>query len=144
MNKKYITIIVCAAMSMAAGNLYSEYAGQPKIPQGVLDAFAKQYPGVKAKWEQEHGNYEATFEKDKHELNVTYDPQGNLIETEEEINISEAPATISTYIEQHYHKKIKEIERVKDAKGVITYEAELGKVELIFDANGQFVKEKKK
>jgi ABC-type glycerol-3-phosphate transport system substrate-binding protein len=38
---------------------------QVKIPDAVKNAFQKEYPGTKVKWEKEGGNYEAGFEQKK-------------------------------------------------------------------------------
>jgi len=38
-------------------------------------------------------------------------------------------------------KKIKEAAKITDAKGVVTYEAEVTGKDLIFDASGKFLKE---
>lgn len=141
MSKKLVTFIICAAVAVAAGNIYL-YAREKRsrVPQNVLDAFSKQYPGVQADWEKEMGNYEASFEKGKHEVSVSYDPQGNMLEMEEEIDVSEAPLEIKAYADQHYHKSISEMYRIKTASGIIIYEAELGNVELVFDAQGKFIR----
>lgn len=145
MNRKLITLIICVALATAAGNLYlySRHGAHAKVPQTVLDAFSSQYPGVKAEWEEEMGNYEAGFEKDGREISISYDRRGRLLETEEEIEISEAPAAIPAYAGRHYHERMSEICRIRNINGIIMYEAELGNFRLVFDAQGKLIREEK-
>ncbi len=115
------------------------------VPAAVKSAFTKSYPGVKAKWEKEKGKeaFEAEFEKDDKDMSVVYSAKGELLETEVEIAVSELPAAVSTYVATH-HKgaKIKEAAKITDAKGTITYEAEVKGHDLFFDANGNPLKSK--
>jgi hypothetical protein len=34
-----------------------------RVPEAVKKSFAKQYPGLKPKWENEHGKFEAVLQK---------------------------------------------------------------------------------
>ena len=114
-----------------------------ELPAAVKSAFEKQYPDVKdVDWEKEDCNYEAGFEVNNIETSVVYDVSGNLIETEVEIEVSALPQTAQDYIANNYPKsKISEAAKITDASGTITYEAEVGESDLIFDASGNFVKE---
>jgi len=140
--KKIILILAIA--------LFVNYANAQKIdakdlPVTVTGAFAKLYPAIKdVKWEKENGNFEANFDLNKVETSVLFDPIGTLLETESEIKISELPKNATDYITKTYpNVKIKEASRIKDAKGVITYEAAWKGIEVTFDAKGTFIKEHK-
>ena len=75
---------------------------------------------------------------------VLMDAQGNLLETEEEIRVSELPGAVNEYINKmHKGVKIKEASKISDAQGMIKYEADIGKEDLIFDNNGNFLKSEK-
>lgn len=71
---------------------------------------------------------------------------GKLLETEQEISITELPKLITEYISKNYAGyKIAEGLRITEAgTGAISYEAEIKKdtkqVDLIFDASGNFLK----
>ena len=115
------------------------------VPQEVKTSFQKQYPAVEeAKWEKEGENYEVEYKQGDKELSVLYDAKGNLIETEVEIKSEELPKSAKEYIKANYKdQKIKEASQITDAKGTITYEAEIKGTDLIFDSEGKFVKEQK-
>ena len=114
------------------------------VPGVVKTSFDKQYPGVKAKWEKEDGNYEAGFKKDGKTMSVSYDGMGMLKETEVGIKESELPAASMDYIKSNYKgKKIKETAKITKADGTINYEAEIEGKDVVFDGTGKFIKESK-
>lgn len=112
------------------------------VPAAVKAEFSKLYPSVKTvKWEKENGAYEAGFEMDKVEYSVLLDAAGKVMETENEIPVSKLPAAAQAYLSKNYPgQKVKEAAQIIDAKGVITFEAELETGDVIFTAEGQFIK----
>jgi hypothetical protein len=118
---------------------------EAEVPAPVKATFAAQFAGVKAeKWEKENGNYEAGFHKNKTEMSCLIDPSGKLLETETEIPVTELPKTVNEYVTKNKPgKKIKEASRIVNAAGVTTFEAEVEKMDLIFDKDGKFLKEAK-
>lgn len=150
---KNLTFIV--ALSFGAFSGYAQEVKEADVPAAVKEAFAKKYPGLKAEWEKEDGNYEAEFEgkrmsvnmgtgkgkKEEVEGSMLISPDGTILETEEEIEVSTLPKGVSEYITKNAGgKKIKEASKITDKAGVITYEAEVGKEEYFFDSNGAFLK----
>lgn len=112
-----------------------------EVPQAVRSGFAKAYPNVTGKWEKEKNNYEVNFKKSNSELSCVLDASGNILETKTEINISELPQKVRDYVkQQHPNGKIKEAAKIVKADGEVTYEAEVKGIDLIFNANGDFVK----
>ena len=149
------TLTLIAAMSFGVFAGYSQDVKEADVPSAVKDAFAKKYPGLKAEWEKEDGNYEAEFEGKKMQVNmengkgkkvevegsILISPDGTVLETEEEIEVSALPNGISEYITKNVGgKKIKEASKITDKAGTITYEAEVGKEEYFFDSKGAFIK----
>jgi hypothetical protein len=126
----------------AQGNKNSKLT-EADVPSVVKTKFSTLYPDTKVeKWEKENGNYEAGFHKNKTEMSVLIDPTGNLLETETEIPVSELPKSVTEYVmKQKPGKKIKEASKIIDAVGLLTYEAEVEKTDLVFDQNGNFIKE---
>jgi hypothetical protein len=115
-----------------------------KVPAAVKATFAKQYPGVTAKWEKEDGKYEASFKQGANDLSAMFDPNGTFTESEMEMKVAELPATVTAYMKAHYKgKPIKGAAKITKADGSINYEAALGGKDAIFDANGNFLKEVK-
>lgn len=115
-----------------------------KVPAAVKAAFAKQYPGVTAGWEKENGKYEVSFKQNGNTMSALYEVNGSLQETEMDIKIADLPATVQAYVKEHYKgKTVKEAAKITKADGTVNYEAEVGGKDVIFDANGKFLKEAK-
>ena len=141
MNKAGL-IVLASSMSLLS---YAQKMKPMEIPEAVKSNFQKQYPAVTdVKWEKEGENYEVEFEQNKSELSLVYDAKGNLLETEVEIKTDQLPKAVSQYVETNYKgQKIKEASKITDAKGVVSYEAEVKDMDLIFDSNGSFIKVEK-
>ena len=133
------------AIGFTAITATAQKVKETDVPAEVKAAFTKNYPYVKAKgWEKEDGNYEVEFDSNKNEMTLVIDRKGNVVQTETEIKVSELSKIITDYCAKNYAgKKIKEASKIVDAKGVITFEAEIEKMEVLFDANGKFIKESK-
>ncbi|MCW3083026.1 MAG: hypothetical protein JWP12_392 [Bacteroidetes bacterium] len=139
------SILILAIAGFGTLTAAAQKMKEADVPANVKAAFAKQYPNTKAgSWEKENGNYEAEFDMNKTEMSVLIDPSGNITETETEINVSELSAAIVDYCAKNYAgKKIAEASKIVDAKGVVTYEAEINKTDVLFTADGKFIKESK-
>lgn len=135
-------IVLLVALSLGVSLGYSQKVKEAEVPAAVKESFVKHYPNTKVeKWEKEGSNFEAEFESNKVETSVLFDAAGNIIETEIEINIAALPKAASEYVSKNMPgKKIKEASKITDAKGKVTYEAEVDNADYIFDANGNFIK----
>ena len=113
------------------------------VPAVVKDALVKKYPAAtKVSWEKENGNYEANWGGTSGEDNsAQFSPAGAFVEYVKAIKVSELPAAVVAYVKQHYPGvTIKEAGKVTDAAGATSYEAQVKGKDLVFDANGNFVK----
>ncbi len=112
------------------------------VPQVVKTALHKKYPqATKVGWEKENGNYEANWGgKDGEANSVQFTPSGTFIEIVKEIPVSQLPSNVISYVKNHYKATVKEAGKVTDAKGKTSYEAEVHGKDIIFDANGNFIK----
>lgn len=131
--------LLCSVMiSLAA-------TAQEKVtaPAAARTAFAKNFNGAKkVSWEKEDGNYEVSFEHSGKKMSAIYNPKGVLQETEHAIRISELPAPAATYMKAHYKGvSIKDAAKITKADGTVLYEAAIKGKDVVFDANGKFVKE---
>lgn len=135
--------IVSIAVAIVIASCASTKISESKVPAPVKAAFAKLYPTADdVDWEKENENYEADFEVGEKENSAVFDSAGNLLESEVEINPGELPATVTQYINTNYAgSKIKEAAKITNASGVVTYEAEIKGKDLVFDAQGGFIKE---
>ncbi len=109
--------------------------------------FKSQYPDAKdVEWEVEGEYTEAEFMQDGMEISILYDKEGNVIETETVIDVSQLPESVVIYIAENYpESEIEEAEKIESAKGNF-FEVEIEnendeEIELLFDADGNFVEE---
>jgi hypothetical protein len=136
--KSLIVLIFATALVVSVRAQHQSVA----VPQAVKTAFAKMYPDVKTvEWEAEGKYYEAEWEQNGKESSVVFDNAGGLIENETEITFDELPANAKSYIQKNYKgKKVKEVEKSTNAKGVVMYEVEIEGKDLEFDSTGKFLK----
>ena len=140
--KKLMTLAACfAAIGFSASAQKMDAA---KVPAAVKASFAKQYPGTTAKWEKEDGKYEAGFKKDGNTMSALFEKNGTMTESEMDIKVSSLPASVLAHVKENYKgMKIKEGAKITKADGTVMYEAEVNGKDVIFDANGKFLKEMK-
>ena len=141
--KKCIAIFFLSGI--VAVNAIAQDLKSVNVPAAVKSAVLKKYPQTtkaKVSWEMEKGNYEANWGgKSGEDNSAMFTPKGDFIELVKAISPTKLPAAALAYIKEHEKgQKIKEAGLVTDAKGVITYEAEIKGKELIFDKDGNFIK----
>lgn len=118
------------------------------VPAVVKKANLEKYPEsktYKVTWEKEKGNYEANWGgKDGEANSVQYTPSGQFIEIVREIPVKDLPKGVLAYAKKHYKTtKFGDVGRATDANGKVSYEVEIQRKDVIFDENGNFVKEEK-
>jgi uncharacterized membrane protein YkoI len=124
---------------------------EQQVPKDVKQAFQKAYPDAKdVKYKEEISDgkvfFEIEFKQKSKEFEALYTAEGILIETEEEIKITEIPAHIVQIIRNDYPKaQLKEAEKILKPDGAISgYELEIedGKkeVKLELDPSGKILK----
>lgn len=120
---------------------------QKTPPQAVVTAFNQKFPGVKdVDWGKEkNGEWEAEFDQGKEEMSANFSADGKWLETETEIAVSALPQAIRDYVKANFKgKKIREAAKIVKEDGKMMYEAEVkGQGDLIFDAEGKFLKAEK-
>jgi len=133
------------AATMIASLSFAQTLKEKAVPAAVKTAFQQKYPNAKeTKWEKENSNFEAEFEINETDFSVLIDASGNILETEIEIDNNALPSNVRDYVSKNYSgQKIKEAAKITDAKGIVTYEAEIKGEDLLFDSNGNFIKEEK-
>ena len=142
MKKHLLLLTIASGLALAVSAQEKEKSITP--PAAAKATFEKAYPGVAAKWEKEDGAYEASFTDKGQKMSAVYDGKGVLKETEVTIKTSELPAGVAEYVKQHYKgAPIKEAAKITKANGTVNYEAEVNKMDVIFDAKGTFIKEEK-
>jgi uncharacterized membrane protein YkoI len=141
MKKLFFLLATVASVSFANAQKVSD----KDVPAMVKSALQKNYPNAKElKWEKEKGNYEVGFELAKTGYSVLIDASGNILETEIEIKMDALPANAKAYVSKNYAgQKIKEVAKITNSKGGVTYEVEVKGKDLVFDNAGKFLKEVK-
>ena len=134
-------MIVAAVIALSA---FGQKLNESQVPSAVKTAFEKKYPSVKASWDKEDANYEANFKQNGKAMSALIDKNGTIVETETDIPVTDLPKTAQDYMKKNYPGiKIEEAARIVKANGDINYEAEVHHRDVIFDANGKFIKEAK-
>ena len=140
-----ISLYLIAVLSLLAAPALAQKKSTPAVPAAAKAAFEKAYPGAtKVKWSREKEDFEVNFLLAAKEMAAVYAGSGVLKETEETIAIKNLPQPILAFIKQHYSKAvIKEAAKITKADGTINFEAEINHTDLIFEANGNFIREEK-
>ena len=138
-SKKNILLFACIATIVFSVD--AQKLDASKVPDIVRASFTKHYPGITAIWEKEGGKYEAGFKKNRHIMSALFEPNGTMAEIETDIKITDLPAKVLAYVKEHYKgKTIKEGAVITKADGTINFEAEVAGKDIVFDANGNFLK----
>jgi hypothetical protein len=141
MKKLFIVVLVMGATTLPAR---AQKLNESQVPATVKTAFQKKYPDIKASWDKEDPNYEANFKKDGKAMSVVIDKNGTVVETETDIPVTDLPKGAQDYMKKNYSGvKIQEAARIVRANRDVNYEAEVRHKDVIFDANGKFIKEAK-
>lgn len=137
MKKILVGLSLCFAIAV--------FAQKSVAPESAKAAFAKAYPNAtKVKWEKEDGNFEVSFVLNGNELSAIYNAKGVLQESEHEMKVSELPAAVIAYMKEHYKGiTVKGAAKITKTDGSINYEAAIKGKDVLFDANGKFLREVK-
>lgn len=108
-------------------------------------SFQKLFPSATSvKWEKEGGDYEASFVLNGNKMSAVFDASGNCKETEETITENDIPAKALAYFKAHYkNTPIKETAKITKANKQVQYEIGIKEKDVLFDADGNFIKEAK-
>jgi len=137
--KNLIFILFIASLGL---NLNAQDLKESDVPAAVKAGFSSLYPNItNVKWEMEHGRYEAEFKENSIETSIIFEANGTHLQTEVEIPVSLLPQGVSDYaVKNLAGKKITEGTKITGTGGKITYEAEIGGRDYIFDENGNFLR----
>lgn len=116
-----------------------------KAPEAATTAFYKMFPNAAfVKWGKEDNDYEADFKLNGKEMSAVFDAKGNHKETEEVVKEKDVPAKAMTYFKEHYkNSSVKEFAKITKADKQVLYEIGIKGKDILFDTNGNFVKESK-
>src|SRR5437762_10463627 len=136
--------VMVTATTLIALSACGQKLKESQVPVAARTSFAKQYPGIKGGWEKENGNYEVNFKQGGQTMSAVIEKNGTIVETETDIHVSDLPKAVHDYMKKHYAgTKIKEAAKIVKSNGEVNYEAEVDHKDVIFDANGKFIREAK-
>jgi hypothetical protein len=143
--RKIMKSVVVFVMAMVVSAMaFGQHLKETQVPAATRSAFQKAYPHTAGKWEKENGNYEVSFHHQGKTMSAVVDGNGGIVETETGITMNDMPKDAKEYLKKHYGgAKITETAKIVKADGSVVYEAEVHKKDVLFDANGKFIKEAK-
>jgi len=137
-------VLAMFAFSIISFSAHGQKLNESQVPVIVKNAFEKKFPGMKASWDKEDANYEANFRQDGKAMSAVIDKSGTIVETETNIPVADLPKSVLEYMKKNYAgATVEEAARIVKANGEINYEAEVHHKDIVFDANGKFIKEVK-
>jgi len=134
-------IIMLLAMAGLAVQLQAQEVHKKDVPSAVSTSFSSAYASAKdVDWKMDGGNYVAKFEMNDRDMFATYDASGKLIESKVELEKKELPAPILNYVKTTYKEdEVRDLYKVTDANGTVTYKGKVKGKMLVFDANGNIM-----
>jgi hypothetical protein len=136
-------LIASAAIALTLATSCSQKSKESEVPKTILKTFNSNFKNTKVeKWDKEKdGGYEAEFDHNGIETSATFSADGKLRETEQEVEKSALPAGISDYVSKnHPGKDMQETAKITTSEGIVMYEVEIDKKDLMFDDKGNFIK----
>jgi uncharacterized membrane protein YkoI len=127
-----------------------------KVPKAVMDAVKSKYPDAKvrtAATEKEEGKtvYEISLTYKNHNYDVTFTPEGKIVDVEKEIDAKELPKVVAKALRTKYPKAtfkiVEELSKGDDKVSgyeVLLVTAEKKTFEVELDTKGKIVKETEK
>ncbi|MCC7430710.1 hypothetical protein IT568_07700 [bacterium] len=139
---KAIILIVLILLGCSSPNRIN----QKYVSAATKINFNKTYPNAKdVDWEKHKNKYKAVFKRENLLVTITLDPSGNVLQTENQILTSELPQKIKSYFFTNYEKQkiIKAFKVTDKTENLTTFRLQTKKLVLVFDENGNFLKELK-
>ncbi len=123
------------------GTAQTQGTGVVAVPEKVLSSFAKLFPNASTvKWHQEEDNFEGKFMDGDRRASVLMGKNGELIEKELFLNVSELPTPAQDYLKKNFSWwKFQEIAELSNAKGSKLFEVESPDSIIYFDPKGKFL-----
>lgn len=121
---------------------------QSEIPASIRTEFVKNYPYVESDeviWEKERNNYKASFNYSDSYYVVEFNERGNKHMTRMSLKEHEVPAYVKDYASKNHPEEMyKEVEKITDINGKVSYKMMIKDKVYDFDSNGNIVKDTEK
>ena len=144
---KTLTIISSVIMILFFNSCEKNIIKSGTVPNTIKSAFQSEHQSAKqVEWMKEGENFEVEYKENGLEKSILYDAQGNILETETEIIVSELLPAITDYIRQNYSDyKIEEASKEESQESTffeLEIEGNNQEIEVLFDSNGKFIEQK--
>src|SRR4051794_13638353 len=97
------TLITFALATCIGFSGYTQKIQEKAVPEAVVKAFKTKYPSAKeVKWEKEQANFEAEFEMKEVSMSAVFNPSGDFIEVESQMDKKMLPKSILESIAKDY------------------------------------------
>ena len=132
-----ITSILTALVSLSN----AQESKAPEIPSSIQKAFQKSNPAITApEWKQSGDSYTAVYSENQLERSITYNASGKVQLKEEQVTLAQLPTGVIKYInENHADGTIKKARKIVKSGGKYSYSVSIKGMELLFDANGNYL-----
>lgn len=140
---KNITLI--AMLLLFAGSMQAQRLEIREVPEAVMIAFRKANPGVgNPQWRKEKGCYQAKCMVNKTPRTFTYTKSGTPVVKDAKAAMEALPSAVREYLDKnHRGAVVDKVLRIINPKGTVNYAVEINGTDLIFDANGKYLKTQK-
>ncbi len=134
-----------AVLLLFAGNMQAQRLEIREVPEAVMIAFRKANPGVgNPQWRKEKGCYQAKCMVNKTPRTFTYTKSGTPVVKDAKAAMEALPGAIREYLDKnHRGAVVDKVLRIINPKGTVNYAVEINGTDLIFDANGKYLKTQK-
>lgn len=139
-----IFFLISIATLFMSTSIFAQKMEQKDVPVTIITEFKEMYPEIHTvKWEKEKKDFKATFIKDDIEHIIHFNEKGTRHKTKIRIKEEMLPFNTHNYISTHFPTfKYKEIEKITDKHGIITYKVIINEEEYFFNENGRHIKKK--
>lgn len=120
---------------------HSQEMATPAVPSSIQKAFQKSNPAITApEWKQSGDSYTAVYSENQLERSITYNASGKVQLKEEQVTLAQLPTGVIKYInENHADGTIKKARKIVKSGGKYSYSVSIKGMELLFDANGNYL-----
>ena len=138
MKKNLLSTFVISLFTITA---YSQKPDVRQVLAASTTPFQKGCPGIKGNWEKETGHYEVSFINGGQVMSAVIDAKGTLLETETDIAVNDQPANVDSYVKVRFEGvRFKEAAGIIKTEGEIVHEVEVKKRDVVFYANGRYLR----
>lgn len=128
--------LILAILLMSLVDMSAQKIKASKVPEKVMMAFRNAQPTVRiASWSRESTDFRVDFKNVRaEEVSLLFSAQGVLLETEIGIDFSELPRPTQNTFKGN---KLKNIQKVTDRRGKVTYKVGSGRKQLRISSEGR-------